>query len=121
VCEAAIVLLLVVPAAVPAGMALAAGTLLVLAAAIGRRLRTGSDVRCRCFGAGTAPLGRAHLVRNLVLAGFATTGLVANALGSGDVDNAAAVVSAVAGGLFCALFVIRFDDLLSLFVTSPRT
>jgi hypothetical protein len=118
-CEAAIVLLVAVPSAVPAGMALAAGVLLVLAVAISRKERRGGHVLCRCFGAGTAPLGRPHLVRNVVLAVLAVTGLAANALGSGDVDSAAAAISAVAGGLFCALLVIRFDDLLSLFTPPP--
>ncbi|AKH84594.1 hypothetical protein AA958_23010 [Streptomyces sp. CNQ-509] len=121
-CEAAIVLLVAVPPAVPAGMALAAGVLLVLAVAISRKERRGGHVLCRCFGAGTAPLGRPHLVRNVVLAGLAVTGLAANTLGpGGDVDSAAAVISAVAGGLFCALLVIRFDDLLSLFAPTPAS
>jgi hypothetical protein len=113
VCEAAVVPLLVVPPAAPAGMALAAGVLLVPAAAIGRRRRTGRRAPCRCLGAEAAPPGWPHVVRNVVLAGLAVTGLAANALGHGDVDSVAAVVSAVAAGLFGALAAVRFDDLVA--------
>ncbi len=103
--EALVVVLLVVPAAAAAavGFALAAGLLLVFALAIARAVAGGRQVPCRCFGASSTPLGRGHVVRDVLLAVAALAGLAA-ALQPGDAVLAGALVAAVAGLVLGALF-----------------
>jgi hypothetical protein len=85
------------------------------AAAIGLLLRRGEPAPCHCFGVQDAPLGPAHLVRNLVLLAFAVVGTLSPA---GTYD-AGAVALAVASGALVAVLAVRLDDLVALF-SPPR-
>jgi hypothetical protein len=133
--EVLLTIALLVVTAVPngrgvAGMAVVAfgaSTLLLLAftGAIVVTLRRGDRRPCRCFGAGTVPLGRGHVIRNLVLLVVALAGLVAAAGQPGTAGLAGALVAAVSG-LVAGLLITRFDDLVELFgsadaaTTGPR-
>lgn len=93
------------------GLGLAAAVMLVFCAAIARSMRLGRRVTCRCFGRSGAVLGRAHLVRNTLLAAWAAAALVVPpgpALGY-DTGAAAALV-----GTFAALVAINWDSLAGL-------
>lgn len=118
--EVAVPVLLAVPAAgaTGAGFALAAGLLAVFAVAIAGSLRRGPAPPCRCFGSSSAPLGRHHVARNLVLIAAATAGLlgVIGIAGAGEAGTTpAGAAVAVTSGLVAALFTVTLDDLVDLF------
>jgi hypothetical protein len=120
--EAVVVLLLLFPSTVIAGLAGAGATLTVMTAGILAALRRGRRGTCRCFGASDTPLGRVHVVRNLFLITGAATGLAAGLATAGTESPAhpaglalAAVVAAVG-----ILIVVRLDDLVALFTISSR-
>ncbi|ACZ85537.1 MauE/DoxX family redox-associated membrane protein [Streptosporangium roseum] len=113
--ELTTVVLVAVPATAAAGFALAATLLTGFAVGIAGALRRGERTPCRCFGAASARLGPAHLVRNLSLATVAAAGLVMASLASaGPTQPGPAAVAAVAS-LSGAALVIRMDDLIALF------
>jgi Methylamine utilisation protein MauE len=116
------VLLLAVPATVPAGFALAFLTLAAFTASVGWSLRQGQTVRCQCFGTDSGPMGASQVTRNCVLLAVAAAGLLASAAGRSSASAAPvglAVAVAVAGGAVSAVLVVRWDDLR--FVFSPST
>lgn len=119
--ESVTLVLLAVPATAPIGLALAMLLLLGFTAGMGTSLRRGMRTPCRCFGASTTPLGPVHLVRNLVLAAVAATGLAAMALDT-DVDRpphlGGAAIAATAA-LVAVILVVRLDDLVALFRFPP--
>ncbi len=75
--EAAVVLLLLVRATAVLGLALAAVLLVAFATGMARVVARGDRVPCGCFGRSAAPIGRAHVVRNALLATASAAGLVA--------------------------------------------
>lgn len=105
-CESAVVVLLAVPATRPVGYALATALLTGFAAAVLGALQRGSSVRCRCFGSAGSVLGRAHAVRNAVLA----VGALAGMAGGSSTAAPAALVALTCGALL-GLVVTRWDDL----------
>ncbi|MGW0194157.1 MauE/DoxX family redox-associated membrane protein [Nonomuraea sp. NPDC003201] len=113
--EAASVVLLALPWTVPLGFALAVGTLAALTGGILVALRRGRQAPCRCFGASVTPLGRPHVIRNLVLAASGATGLAAWAASGAAVAHPAGVALALVAAAVGALLVVRLDDLLELF------
>ncbi|MEV5549868.1 MauE/DoxX family redox-associated membrane protein [Streptomyces sp. NPDC052309] len=115
--EGAVCLALVLPYTPVTLAGLLAATLLlaVFAVVIARSVGRGTTVHCRCFGRSAAPLGRAHVVRNGLLASVAGVGAAVVAAGpAGGSNPAMAAVAwcagAVAGGLVTVL-----EDLVSLF------
>ncbi|WP_411084267.1 MauE/DoxX family redox-associated membrane protein [Streptomyces sp. cmx-18-6] len=117
-----LVLALLVPAGtVPAGFLAAVLLLCAFAAGIVLALRAGGSAPCRCFGASSAPLGRVHVVRNLILAVAGAGGLASAALGAGAAWPAHAGGVAVAGvaAVLGVFLVVRLDDLMSLFSSRP--
>ncbi|MEU8103212.1 MauE/DoxX family redox-associated membrane protein [Nonomuraea muscovyensis] len=114
--EAVAVVLLAWPATAALGFGLSAVLLGAFAAGIVSALRRGRRAPCRCFGASTTPLGRAHVYRNLVLLAGSGLGLVA-AFAGGPAEVAGVAVAAVAGAV-AVVPVVRFDDLVSLFAPS---
>nr|WP_051865080.1 MauE/DoxX family redox-associated membrane protein [Streptosporangium roseum] len=122
--EAVVILSLALPSTVLLGFAAAMALLAALTAGILAAMRRGRRAPCRCFGASAAPLGTAHVVRNLVLllAGGAglTAGAVAGDAGAGA--HPAGLVLALVTAAVGVLLVVRLDDLLGLFTTSapPR-
>lgn len=101
-------------------LAAAATLTAVLAAGVAAVVRRGTKARCACFGAGAGrPIGRAHLVRNLILLAVICAGLAAVMLTHGRPALAAAAVAAAAGVL-AALVFIRWEDLTELFAPIPQ-
>jgi uncharacterized membrane protein YphA (DoxX/SURF4 family) len=96
-----------------AGFLMAAGLLLMFAAAIFLVVRRGVHAPCRCFGASTTPLGTQHFVRNAALAAVACTGVV-TASATGPLELGGSVVS-VLSGLMLGGLIALFDDIYELF------
>jgi len=94
----------------------AAVLLLVFTTAIGVLLRRGERAPCHCFGVRDAPLGRAQVVRNVLLLAPAVTGFLA--AGSGGYAAPGVVLAVLAGASMAALLVL-FDDLVALFSIAP--
>ncbi|SCG59630.1 Methylamine utilisation protein MauE [Micromonospora echinaurantiaca] len=117
--EAAVVGLLAVPATVRAGYAVATGLLGVLSAAIVAAVRRGRRPACRCFGAGGAPLGARHVLRNAVLLAVAGFGWAVLALAPPEPLRPAGLLLGLAAAVPVAALVIRFDDLAALFAPTP--
>jgi hypothetical protein len=113
--ELAVLALLVPPATVRWGCALAAAVLAAFTVAVWSALRRGERAPCRCLGATTAPLSRRHLARNGLLGAAALTGALVPAGGA----TPAGSVLAVAVGLVVAVLVVRLDDLVELFLPHP--
>ncbi|MEO3820603.1 MauE/DoxX family redox-associated membrane protein [Plantactinospora sp. B24E8] len=102
------------PALSTVGFALAAALLLGFTVTVATVLRRGTSASCRCFGeATTAPFGRHHLVRNVVLTVIAGTGGYAALVDPGATAGAAVVSVPLA--VLGALVVVRLDDLVALF------
>lgn len=117
--EAAVVVLLAVPAAAHAGYVLAVGLLGVLSAAILAALRRGRRPACRCFGAGGAPLDARHVLRNAVLLALAVLGWAVLQAPSPGPLRPAGVLLGLAAAVPVAALVIRLDDLAALFAPTP--
>lgn len=116
--EAAIPLLLLIPATVPAGFAVALGLLTAFTVAAGLALHRGVRAPCQCFGVSASPIGRRHLVRNGLLAATAAAGLIPAAAGSTSGAHPGGVAVAATAGLTLALLVVLADDLVDLFAPS---
>ncbi|GAA1556420.1 methylamine utilization protein MauE [Actinomadura kijaniata] len=112
--EAAVPVLLAVPATRILGFGVALVLLAAFTVAIAGALRRGRRAPCRCFGASAAPLGPRHLVRNGVLLAAASAG----ALAPGGAAPAAGLAVAAAAGLVAGLLIVSFDDLVDLFAGS---
>ncbi|MFB9683465.1 MauE/DoxX family redox-associated membrane protein [Amycolatopsis plumensis] len=111
VVELATAVLVAFPATSRLGLGLGAVVLLVFCAAIVRSLRLGRRVTCRCFGRSGAVLGRAHLVRNGLLAGVAAGALAVPLSPAPGFDGVAA---AALVGAFAAVVAINSDSLAGL-------
>ena len=100
------------------GGGLAAGLLAGFALGVVHVLRGGQAVRCRCFGAGAATVGRAHLIRNVALAAIAIA--VAILAPSHPLSFAVRpdVILAALAGLGLGALIARWDDLVFLFSTA---
>jgi hypothetical protein len=119
--EAAIIVLLGLPYTVLPGFGLAAVLLVVFTTGIVLALRRGQRAPCRCFGASAAPLGPAHVVRNLILTAAGVTGLIAAfAAGTAGVQPGGIAVTLAAAAVG-VLIVVRLDDLVALFAASVPT
>ncbi|WP_030275331.1 MauE/DoxX family redox-associated membrane protein [Streptomyces sp. NRRL B-24484] len=117
--ETALPPLLALPATATAGLLLAVGLLAGLTASVAVTLRRGAVVGCPCFGATAVPLGRRHLVRNLLLTAAALTALAAAHRPAPDGGaQAAALLLAGGAGALAALVTATLDDLAALFAPS---
>jgi len=109
-------LLLIAPLA---GYALACALLCAFTLAIASALAADRRVACRCFGASTTHLGRAHLVRNLVLVGAAVAGAAARTTTASAARPESGWLCIVVGVIIGAA-ITRWDDLAYLFGSSGR-
>ena len=109
--ELAVAVLVALPPTVGAGLALAAGMLVVFSLAIWSALRRGVAVTCRCFGWSDAPVSRAHLWRNGALVAVAVTGLAARQAAAGVAPHPAGVAVSLAAALVLIVVVTFADDL----------
>ena len=108
--EAAVVVLLVVPATVVLGFGLGALLLAGFTVVTGAEVANGRRVRCRCFGAGTAPIGPAQIARNIVLLAESLAGLAIEPMSHGHATGAALVL-AFGLAVLAAVALVRWDDL----------
>lgn len=113
--EVATVGLVLVPATVPAALALAAALLTVFTVAILLTLRAGRRAPCQCFGAASLPLSRRHVVRNGLLLVVVLLGALGLASTRGPAHPAGLAVAAAVGLVGGALLVF-FDEIVELFV-----
>ncbi|WP_163509045.1 MauE/DoxX family redox-associated membrane protein [Fodinicola acaciae] len=95
------------------GFVVAAVLLAAFAAGIAAALRRGVAVPCRCFGASSRPVGRHHVVRNVILAGLSVAGAVGSPAAP---PSPTAVLIAVAAGLLAGVLVAMLDELIGLFL-----
>ena len=114
--EAAVVVLVAIPATATAGLVAAAvlslGLTLGLAAAVNR----GARQPCHCFGLSSEPLSGQHVIRNALLLTLAVTGSAAAiAVGPGapSAGQAESWLTAI-GGLAAALLIIFSGDVTAL-------
>lgn len=114
--ELVVVVLVVLPWTVPAGLALAAALLACFCVGIANAVRRGRVLTCRCFGSNGGALSRTHLVRNGSLSAAAAS---AAAVSPVPVAPAAALPALLVGG-FLALLVIHWDALAGLLTTRER-
>ncbi|MEV5443083.1 MauE/DoxX family redox-associated membrane protein [Streptomyces sp. NPDC052644] len=115
VAEAAVPVLLVVPAAVPFGLLVAGSLVAVFTLGIVITRRRGLSARCSCFGRAAAPLGRRHVVRNVFLLGAVGAALAPVT----DRGTAPAVLVAIGAGALGALVVTTLDEITDLFAPLP--
>ena len=113
---AATVLVITVPLV---GYPIAAALLLAFTAVVINALRRDEPVACRCFGASTAPIGPAHVVRNLLLLAVAGSGAALYA--SGSTGELGLVLVLGVTGVLVGSLVTRWDDLIFLLGSRPRT
>ena len=108
--EATVVVLLVAPVSVMFGFGAGAILLLAFTAVTGAEIAGGRRVRCRCFGAGAAPIGPAQIARNIVLLIVSVAGLAIEPMSHGSA-NGAWLVLAVGLAALSAVALVRWDDL----------
>jgi len=113
--EAAIAVLVAIPVTVVVGFSLAVGLLLVLTGALTVVVRRRQQVTCRCFGTGSAPVSRRHLVRNGLLIVIALVGAAGALSAPASAVHPAGTTLAIIGGATAALLVVHFDDIVDLF------
>jgi hypothetical protein len=118
--ELAVCALLVVPAApgvAVAGLVAAASLLVGLTAGVTLVVRRGVTAPCHCFGASATVLGRRHIARNGAVAALAVAGAVA----ATDLRaHPGGAVLAALGGVVLGALVVRLDDVLELFRSTPH-
>jgi len=112
--EAAVVVLVAVPAAAVAGLGVAAMLSLALTVGLFLAVRRGARQPCYCFGASSDSLGGQHVARNALLAALAVAGTLVALAGPGRTARPAEGALAVIFGLALALLIIFFSDVAAL-------
>lgn len=111
--EAAVVLLLLVRASAPIGLALAAVLLTAFAVGMARVVARGDRVPCGCFGRSAAPIGRAHIGRNALLATVSAAGAVVGLASSAEPLDGPTVLVLSLFALALVAVLLLADQLLS--------
>ncbi|WP_214408349.1 MauE/DoxX family redox-associated membrane protein [Pseudonocardia lacus] len=119
VAEAAVVVLLAVPATRVVGFVGAAALLVAFTGAMARVLRRGDRTPCACFGRATDPVHPRHLVRNAVLVAVCGAGIALH-VAAGPTPWPVAALAVLAAVPVVAA-VVALDDLVSLFSPSPHS
>jgi hypothetical protein len=112
--ELAVCALVPWPVTAVLGTALATGLFVTLAAGVQLAVRRGRTPRCFCFGRLGQPLGRSHVIRNVVLAAAAATGFGLSSLTTGSGSDPAGVAVAAAAAALAAGPLVFWDDLAAL-------
>jgi Methylamine utilisation protein MauE len=97
------------------GGIVAAAMLAGFALGIARALTSREPVTCRCFGASSTPIGRSHLIRNLVLATIGIGVAIANP--AATLARSLPLALATFAGLGLGAVLTRWDDLAFIFST----
>jgi hypothetical protein len=125
--EGLVLALLVVPGTVLVGLAGASALFAGFAAALRVAVSRGTTSGCHCFGPGSAPVSRRHVVRAAFLCALSLAGTVAGVVAppGGYLDQSAPALLAVAAGAgLVVLALVLLDDVVWLFAgrtTSRRT
>jgi hypothetical protein len=119
--EAAVVVLVALPAAAPAGLAAGSALCLALTLGLAVAVRRGSRQPCHCFGSAPEPLSAQHVARNALLLVLAVTGLACAVAGGASSAGPAEVGLTAVGGVAAALVIIFFGDVAALLAPSPRS
>jgi hypothetical protein len=118
VAEAAVVLLVAARPTAVVGLGLAVVLLIAFATAMARVVARGDRVPCGCFGRSTAPVGRAHVGRNALLAVAGAVGVVAGLISAAPpLDGPALLVLSLFSAAVIAVLVLS-DQLLE--AAAPR-
>jgi hypothetical protein len=114
--EAAIVVLVAVPATAVAGLMLAVLTLAALTAGTAVAIRRGARVTCQCFGPSRTELASHHVLRNGFLLVLALAGVaVAGAFSAGAAGpRPAGIGLSLWAAVVLATFVVFLDDVVFL-------
>jgi hypothetical protein len=89
----------------------------VLIAGVASVIRRGVSARCACFGAASGqPLGRTHLIRNVIFVSLLVGALVSTLYATPIAQAVSAMAAAV--GAIIALLLIRWEDLAALMVSA---
>ncbi len=120
VTEAAVAVLLAIPATVTWGFAAGAvvlgGFTLITGAAISR----GQSVRCRCFGVSETPMSARHLLRNAILIASALLGWLASAGVGGSRANPGVLTAVIGVACLAGLLMVGWDELAYLITSTGR-
>ncbi|MEO7733899.1 MAG: MauE/DoxX family redox-associated membrane protein [Kofleriaceae bacterium] len=98
------------------GDALAFALLAIFTLGLARAARSGRQVACRCFGARTAPVGAAQLVRNAVILAVIGLGFAASLARHAALALPTQVIAIACGALGGAA-IVRWDDLAYLLIS----
>lgn len=109
--ELGVAVLVAFPRLAPAGLGLAAVLLAIFACGAWLALQRGTRSPCHCFGAGVAPLGRRHVVRDFTLCAMSVTGAVA----ARPVTEVGGIVISAGVAVAVAFSFIFLDDVAALF------
>jgi hypothetical protein len=122
VAEAAVVLLVALPATAPAGLAAGSALCLALTVGLAVAVRRGSRQPCHCFGSSPDPLSAQDVARNALLLALAVAGLACAAAGGAHSAGPAEVGLTAVGGVAAAVVIIFFGDIAALLTPSawPR-
>jgi Methylamine utilisation protein MauE len=109
----AVAALVLVPVA---GYVIVIGLLVAFTAGLARAIARRTTASCRCFGATAQPIGRAHIVRNVLLLAIAAIGLATR-------GTAEPQWLAVIPGALVSLAIVAWDEVIYVFVpaTGLRT
>lgn len=105
------------------GAAIATALFVTLAAGVQLAVRRGRTPRCFCFGRLGQPLGRSHVVRNVVLAAAAVVALGLSWRAGGSAPGVLGGSVAAGAAVLAAAPLVFWDDLAALFapgVTAVR-
>jgi hypothetical protein len=112
--EAAVVVLVAIPATAPSGLAAAAVLSLGLTLGLAAAVHRGARQPCHCFGLSAEPLSGQHVIRNALLLTLAVTGsvsaIITGPAAAGPVEGGLATI----GGLAAALLIIFSGDVAAL-------
>ena len=117
IAEVAIVMLLALPWTWRGGLVFAAAVLAIFSAGTLLALHREAQVPCQCFGTSRSPLGRRHVLRNLLLCAVAVAGA---AYAGGHGVRLEGVLIALVAGAVAALFVVFLDDLAALLANDAQ-
>lgn len=112
--EAAVAILVAIPATAPSGLAAAAVLSLGLTLGLAAALHRGARQPCHCFGVSSEPLSGQHVIRNVLLLTLAVTGSVAAITTDPAAAGPAVGGLAAIGGLAAALLIIFSGDVTAL-------
>jgi len=102
------------------GLAVAVALLVAFAAGTARVVARGDRVPCGCFGRSSAPISRAHVGRNALLAAASAAGLVAGLTSAAEpLDGPVLLVLALFSAAVVAVLVLS-DQLLTGVAEPPR-